>query len=891
MPRISVLIPVYNGAETIRESIASIQSQWIADIEIIVVDDGSTDQTAAILNEIALADKRVRVLTKQNGGIVEALNTGLKLCEGDYIARHDADDIAYPYRFTTQIDYLERHPECMAVSGSVRHIDAKGAPTGYVAKYAAPEQNDPRWLPSKEPYLIHPFLMIRRSALQTIGGYRYVFHAEDTDLYWRLLGVGKLHNLMEVLGDYRIHEGSISSKSIMNGRIAALNSQLAAISAARRNECEPDIRLSQDKLDAYQKAASIDAMVKLWKEELNEEELAYLRLSSLGKLLELTTHRPYELEVTDCKQMRAALEKPPASMTAENGKWLDSLVANAGGRLLLKGEYKKAWALLPPRLYPAAIARLGMRRFATPAIRRKVKTMLGKPIAPSDYDAAHLPGDTISDETASAKPLMPQSTLGKSATSGMVWLFAQSVVGRGFVFISQLVLAKILLPEDFGVLGLAYTITTLFGVFTNLGVDTVLQQRREKMRFWAPQAFWINLGMTSLVALMMAFYAPLGARFYHNEKVIHLVWILAASLPIASLAVVPQAKIQSLMKFKFLATYNTLELIAIQVMTILFALMKFGAISFVLPVPIMALMRAAVFWNIAPFSLRVSSFPKRWKILIGRGATLLGSTLALALIDQGDYIALGLYTSAYQLGIYYFAFKLSIQPVKMLATSFTGVMFPTLTSLSEEPERQLSAAFKASATLGVLIVPICFLQAAVAGPALLLLFGERWAESIPLVQILSIGLSLDALSWPLGSFLSARGEFARISKYQLLSVPFFYGLVLAGVHLGSVRGVAIAVGAYYVVHPIAFSLLTFCREGISASRVLMAYFSPLCMATFSFGTAYTISTLPVFHSKPLIQIIVIGGTGVLCYFLCVRKFVPEVYYEARKQLLGVIKKK
>src|SRR4029077_9631506 len=110
MPQISVLIPVFNGARTVQDAIASIQGQSITDTEIVIVDDGSTDETPLILKAIAAQDRRVSVLTKANGGIVDALNFGLVACQGECIARHDADDIAYPDRFAAQITYLQDNP-------------------------------------------------------------------------------------------------------------------------------------------------------------------------------------------------------------------------------------------------------------------------------------------------------------------------------------------------------------------------------------------------------------------------------------------------------------------------------------------------------------------------------------------------------------------------------------------------------------------------------------------------------------------------------------------------------------------------------------------------------------------------------------------------------------
>ena len=102
-PLIDVLIPAYNAGRTIRSALGSIQDQTIRDIRIVVVDDGSTDDTAAIVGEVAAADPRVELHRQANGGIVDALNAGLQRGQAEFVARFDADDLSYPDRFARQI--------------------------------------------------------------------------------------------------------------------------------------------------------------------------------------------------------------------------------------------------------------------------------------------------------------------------------------------------------------------------------------------------------------------------------------------------------------------------------------------------------------------------------------------------------------------------------------------------------------------------------------------------------------------------------------------------------------------------------------------------------------------------------------------------------------------
>jgi glycosyltransferase involved in cell wall biosynthesis len=295
---IDVLIPAHNSEKTIRASVDSILQQTVTDIRVIVVDDGSSDRTSEILREMAGNDLRLQIIRTENRGIVSALNTGLAHCRADLVARHDADDLAFQNRFARQAAYLQDNPDCIAVSGNAWHIDASGRRIG-ITRFGGDARSNSEAVPAGEPYLMHPFLMIRRAVLEAVGGYRHVFHAEDTDLYWRIEPLGRLHILEDVLGEYRIHSGSLTSKSVLNARIGAVNAQLAALSARRRLACRHDVEFSREMLPAYEQAASLSGIVAVACRQLERDEQQYLELATAAKMVELRVYRAFRFTLAD----------------------------------------------------------------------------------------------------------------------------------------------------------------------------------------------------------------------------------------------------------------------------------------------------------------------------------------------------------------------------------------------------------------------------------------------------------------------------------------------------------------------------------------------------------------------------------------------------------------
>jgi hypothetical protein len=219
-------MPIRNGEKYLRAAIDSIVRQSLQDFEFVIVDDGSTDSTPSILEEASRHDPRIRVLPRGSVGIAGALEAGRALARASYIARMDGDDVALPHRLAAQLDYLEAHPAVVAVGGQVRVIDENGT--------ALSRGRFPVEPPACRAYLAfgalfcHPAVMMRRDALQQVGGYRRLFEpAEDIDLWLRLSTVGDLANLDDEILQYRTHSASVTRRRARPNARAACLARLA----------------------------------------------------------------------------------------------------------------------------------------------------------------------------------------------------------------------------------------------------------------------------------------------------------------------------------------------------------------------------------------------------------------------------------------------------------------------------------------------------------------------------------------------------------------------------------------------------------------------------------------------------------------------------------------
>lgn len=203
VPKVSVIMSVYNDAIYLADAVASILEQSYTDFEVIIVNDGSTDETLRLLG--TYTDPRIVVVEQKHRGLARSLNTALTLAKGRYVARQDADDISLPNRLATQVDFLDTHPDVALVGTGVMLIDIQKRP---LRTFIYPQDHEMLcdWLTRVTNPLPHTTVMFRRDAVIALGGYDEAFEkAEDYALHLRLSEQFRLASIPEafVLLRYR----------------------------------------------------------------------------------------------------------------------------------------------------------------------------------------------------------------------------------------------------------------------------------------------------------------------------------------------------------------------------------------------------------------------------------------------------------------------------------------------------------------------------------------------------------------------------------------------------------------------------------------------------------------------------------------------------------------
>ena len=209
-PAISVILPVYNAEAYVREAVESILNQTFTDFELIIINDGSTDDSGVILRELAARDARIVLAERPNDGLVSALNEGIKIARAELIARMDADDVAMPERFALQHARMVQEPGLAVLGSFFNIIDKDGS---IIRLYDDLPLTPTEARSAVGGFLVaHPAVMMRRDAVLKAGGYRKAFcHAEDYDLWLRMSDLGyAIANLPQPLLNWREHGANVS---------------------------------------------------------------------------------------------------------------------------------------------------------------------------------------------------------------------------------------------------------------------------------------------------------------------------------------------------------------------------------------------------------------------------------------------------------------------------------------------------------------------------------------------------------------------------------------------------------------------------------------------------------------------------------------------------------
>jgi len=337
--------------------------------------------------------------------------------------------------------------------------------------------------------------------------------------------------------------------------------------------------------------------------------------------------------------------------------------------------------------------------------------------------------------------------IGQKIKKGIVWTAARQMILRPASFIANIILARLLFPEDFGIFAMAVSISSFIQILGNMGITSFLIYTQEDIKECADASFWMSLTVGLAMFLLQSAIAPFVAGFYKTQMVTKLMTVSALGYVMSPFVNIHIALLRKNLEFK---KQNLLEIVsALLAMTIsvIFALNGFRVWSFVLADILSRPLMIYLYWKYCSwrpsFDLRLAY----WKKVFGYGKHILGMGIFEELKNQSGNIVVGRLIGAKMLGFYSFAFQKVAFPLTEIAFLVGMIFQPAFSKLEKSNTEFKDLFFKSNRLVAILVYPIVLGLVAVAHEFIGVFYGSKWLFSVPILKIMLGGIFAQALAY------------------------------------------------------------------------------------------------------------------------------------------------
>ncbi len=333
-------------------------------------------------------------------------------------------------------------------------------------------------------------------------------------------------------------------------------------------------------------------------------------------------------------------------------------------------------------------------------------------------------------------------SLKEKSAIAIAWDFGGLIVTKGSGFIISIFLARILSPSEFGLIGMSMVFIAISQVFIDVGFNAALIQKKEVSNLEYSSVFYFNIFAGILLALLFFFSAPLIGQFYEQGEIARIVRWLSLSFIINSFVQVQTAVMIKELNFKSLTLSNMVASIAGGVIGLLAAFYSFGVYSLVIQNLVTSVISLVIIWRVSSWRPSLIFSYKSLKSLLGFSSYVFFDRLISTTFSKLDVILIGKVFSSATLGYYSRAVSLKDQVTLYSSSSLTKVFYPALSSLQDDQDKYSKVYFKVLSVISFISFALTGFLYVLGEEIILGLFGEKWVESVPMFQVLILGVSL-----------------------------------------------------------------------------------------------------------------------------------------------------
>ncbi|MBK8984681.1 MAG: lipopolysaccharide biosynthesis protein [Chloroflexi bacterium] len=381
-------------------------------------------------------------------------------------------------------------------------------------------------------------------------------------------------------------------------------------------------------------------------------------------------------------------------------------------------------------------------------------------------------------------------SLVRATLHGTFWLYAATYSGKLLVFVSTVILARLLIQEDFGLAGYALIVISFLDVLNDLGIGAAVIYYRDDPKV-LNTAFWLNVATGIVLFGLTWLVAPLAASFFNDPRIIPLTRVLGLTFPITAVGNIHSALLRKNLTFKRKFVPDIAKAFGKGITAVLLALMGLGAWSLVIAQVAGTAVSVLALWWVSPWRPAWQFDRQFARPLLTYGANIVTVNGMGTFINQVDYLVVGRVLGAASLGVYTLAFRIPELLVKDFVANAGQVIFPAYAKIRHD-QAALSQGFVITMRyMSLITVPLALGLAAVARPLVLTFFTEKWAEAIPVLAAIAIYTLIRSITFNIGDVYKAQGRPDILTKLSLVTAVLLApSLWWSAVVVGTITAVA-----------------------------------------------------------------------------------------------------
>lgn len=387
---------------------------------------------------------------------------------------------------------------------------------------------------------------------------------------------------------------------------------------------------------------------------------------------------------------------------------------------------------------------------------------------------------------------LQESNLREQTAKGVAWVFLAQFGRQGFQFITSIILARILLPSDLGLIGMIVVFTGFAVVIGDLGFSAALIQREKIEPRHLTAVYWLNIASGIVLTVIFYVVAPLIADFYAEPRLNLITKLASISFLVTSFTMTQKALLSRRMNFRLISIIEIVSVFIAGIIAIVMAFFGFGVWSLVWQTVLVSLFSSLLLWWAVAWRPTLSFDKTAVQELFGYSGNLMGFNVFNYWSRNADNLLIGRFLGAAALGIYSTAYSFMLLPLSQVTRMISRVMFPTLSRVQKDKVRVKRIYLQAVSAIALFTFPLMIGLLVVAKDFVLAIYGEKWIDLIRPLQILSLVGMYQSVGATVGWIYQSQGRTDLMFRWGLFAGLAGIGSFVIGIYFGTVEAVAIS---------------------------------------------------------------------------------------------------